>query len=152
MFAALRYGNVYGPRQNPCSEAGVVAIFSSKLLKKEQPVIFGDGKQTRDFVYVDDVVNATIIMMENAIEGIFNVGTGKETSVNEIFDCIKKTAALDGSNKIYKEAKKGEVKRSCLSPAKIYGLTGWHPKVGIEEGIKRTLSWFSKRLFPTQTR
>jgi len=140
-FAVLRYGNVYGPRQNAYAEAGVIAIFSTNVLEKKTPVIFGDGEQTRDFIYIDDVLNANVMMMENDVTGIFNVGTGKETSVNRIFDYVKKASGLNIS-KTHAEPRKGEIKRSCISPEKIGRLTGWRAKVGIEAGIRRTYDWF----------
>lgn len=140
-FAVLRYGNVYGPRQNAYAEAGVIAIFSTNILEKKTPVIFGDGEQTRDFIYIDDVINANIMMMENNTTGIFNVGTGKETSVNQIFDYIKRVSGLN-INKTHSAPRKGEIKRSCILPDKIIRATGWHPSVGIEEGIRTTFNWF----------
>lgn len=143
-FAVLRYGNVYGPRQNAYAEAGVIAIFSTNVLEKKTPVIFGDGEQTRDFINIEDVLNANLMMMENDVKGIFNVGTGKETSVNRIFDYVRKASGLS-INKTHADPRKGEIKRSCISPEKITRLTGWRPAVGIEEGIKRTFTWFKSR-------
>jgi len=140
-FAVLRYGNVYGPRQNAYAEAGVIAIFSTKVLEKKTPVIFGDGEQTRDFVYIDDVVGANVAVMEKNAQGIFNVGTGKETSVNRIFDCVKKSSGVPLEKK-FADARKGEIKRSCISPEKIIRLTGWRPTVDIDEGIQKTFAWF----------
>jgi UDP-glucose 4-epimerase len=140
-FTALRYGNVYGPRQNAQAEAGVIAIFSTNILEKRTPVIFGDGEQTRDFVYIDDVVNANVTVMGNDGNGIFNVGTGKETSVNQVLDYLRKTSGFNLS-KTYAEPRKGEIKRSCLSPAKIIRLTDWRPAVEIEVGIRKTFAWF----------
>lgn len=141
-FVALRYGNVYGPRQNPFAEAGVIAIFSMKMLRKEKCIIFGDGKQTRDFIYIDDVIRANISFMKKELTGIFNVGTEIETSVNEIFDLIKKN--IDGkAEKIYKKEKEGEVKRSCLSIKKIKKYLGWKPEISLEEGIKKTIQSFN---------
>ncbi|HNS32899.1 MAG TPA: NAD-dependent epimerase/dehydratase family protein [bacterium] len=139
-FAALRFGNVYGPRQNAHSEAGVVAIFTQKMLNRERPVIYGDGKQTRDFVYVEDVVEASIKAMGRGIEGVFNVGTGIETDINSVFDSIKK-ATCSNTDKIYAEAKKGEVKRSCLSCEKLKKTAGWKPARSFEEGIGKTVLW-----------
>ncbi len=140
-FVVLRYGNVYGPRQNAQAEAGVISIFSNNILDKKTPVIFGDGEQTRDFVYIDDIVNANITVMDNDVNGIFNVGTGKETSVNQVFDYLKKASGLN-LNKRHAEPRKGEIKRSCISPAKLIRLTGWHPSVEIKEGISKTFTWF----------
>ncbi len=140
-YAVLRYGNVYGPRQNAYAEAGVIAIFSTNVLENKTPTVFGDGEQTRDFIYIEDVLNANTVMLENDIQGVFNVGTGVETSVNRIFENIKAASGKD-IQKIHAGPRKGEIKRSCISPAKIKELTGWSPLVSIEEGIKKTFSWF----------
>jgi len=140
-FAALRYGNVYGPRQNALSEAGVISIFTLKMLENETPVIFGDGTQTRDFIHVDDVVESNIISMEKNLEGVFNVGTGIETDINTIFSLIKKATGSD-AEKTHAGEQRGEVKRSCLSYEKIEEAAGWHPSSTVEEGIKKTVSWF----------
>lgn len=144
-FAALRFGNVYGPRQNAYAEAGVIAIFSTNILEKKTPVIFGDGEQTRDFIYIDDVLDANITMMENDITGIFNVGTGKETSVNRIFSCVKEVSGQNVS-KTHAGPRKGEIKRSCISSEKISRMTGWRPAVEIEAGIRKTFDWFKSSL------
>jgi len=143
-FVSLRYGNVYGPRQNPFTEAGVIAIFSTKMLKGEQPVIFGDGKQTRDYVYIEDVVRANIMAMEEDITGVFNVGTGKETSVNQLFEYIKKFTNFE----IEKEyaAEKEEVKRSCLTIEKIQKILKWKPEISLEEGLQKTVDWFKTQI------
>jgi len=142
-FVALRYGNVYGPRQNAYAEAGVIAIFSTSILEGKTPMIFGDGEQTRDFVYIEDVIKANITMLESPVTGIFNVGTGKETSVNQIFEYIRKVSGKD-VKKVHTDPRKGEIKRSCLCPDKIAQATGWKAKVPIEEGIKKTFTWFKE--------
>ncbi|MCS7180915.1 MAG: SDR family NAD(P)-dependent oxidoreductase [bacterium] len=144
-YVALRYGNVYGPRQNYLSEAGVIAIFISRILEGKECIIFGDGKQTRDFIFIEDVVRANILFMKNEINGVFNVATGVETDVNRIFDIIKEKIGRD-CKKIYGEEKKGELKRSCISIEKIIKETGWEPKFTIEEGIEKTIEWFSKNI------
>jgi len=123
-YIALRLANVYGPRQNPEGEAGVVAIFCHKILKGEQPIINGDGSQTRDYVFVDDVVNASILALERDKIGVFNVGTAKETSVNEIFQALKKAAGKE-IEEIHGPAQKGEVKRSCLDYSKAKKELTW---------------------------
>ncbi|MBN1445662.1 MAG: NAD-dependent epimerase/dehydratase family protein [Candidatus Omnitrophica bacterium] len=140
-YAALRYGNVYGPRQNAYAEAGVIAIFSTNVLENKTPTVFGDGEQTRDFIYIEDVLNANTEMLENDIQGVFNVGTGVETSVNRIFEHIKAASGTD-IQKIHAGPRKGEIKRSCISPKKITGATGWRPAVEIGTGIKKTFEWF----------
>jgi UDP-glucose 4-epimerase len=143
-FVALRYGNVYGPGQNPASEAGVVAIFSSKILKGEQPVIFGDGTQTRDYVFIDDVTRANYIALKDDIKGIFNVGSGKETNVNQIFEYVRECAGVD-IERIYGDERKGEIKRSSLASEKIKRVFNWNPEIDIQEGIKRTFEFFKNK-------
>ncbi len=144
-YAVLRYGNVYGPRQNAYAEAGVIAIFSTNVLENKTPTVFGDGEQTRDFIYIDDVLNANATMLENDIQGVFNVGTGKETSVNTIFEHIKAASGKD-IKKIHAGPRKGEIKRSCISPEKITRMTGWKPEVDIASGIKKTFDWFRSQV------
>ena len=141
-FVSLRYANVYGPRQNPYGEAGVVAIFMNRMFKNKQPVINGNGKQTRDYVYVDDVVEANLLALKNFKKtGIYNVGTGKEKSVNELFREINKHFR-NKFKEFHGPAKIGEQKTSCLSYAKIKKDLGWKPKVNLKEGIKNTFEWF----------
>ena len=144
-YISLRYGNVYGPRQNPHGEAGVVAIFLNKMLKKEQPVINGDGEQTRDYVYVKDVAEANILALKYIDKvGIYNVGTSIEISVNTLFEEINKNF-----NKSFKQvhgpAKQGEQKTSCLDIGKIEKDLGFKPKINFEEGIKMTYEWFKEK-------
>jgi len=143
-YVVLRYSNVYGPRQNPFGEAGVVAIFTHKLIKGGQPVINGDGLQTRDYVYVGDVVRANLSALKEGISGEFNISTGVEASVNELFS---KLAGVSGKNvnAAHGPAKKGEQMRSCLSYKKAQDILGWNPAVGLEEGLKNTFDWFSKK-------
>lgn len=140
-FAALRLANVYGPRQNPHGEAGVVAIFSLKLLKGEVPLINGTGDQTRDFVYVGDVANAVLDVCERKTEGIFNIGTGVETSVNALYRLI---AAPVGTTVVPKhvEAKPGEQMRSCITSRHAGAIFGWKAATELEEGIRETVAWF----------
>ncbi|MCK9409489.1 MAG: GDP-mannose 4,6-dehydratase [Bacteroidetes bacterium] len=140
----LRYANIYGPRQNPHGEAGVVAIFSQKMLKGEQPIINGDGKQTRDYVFVGDVVQANLLGLNYQGSNIFNIGTGIETNVNQLFHHIKK---LTGSNceERHVPAKVGEQMRSVISSTKITEMLGWKPTVSLEEGLKRTVEFFRNK-------
>lgn len=143
-WVALRYSNVYGPRQNCMGEAGVVAIFINKMLCGKQPVINGDGTQTRDYVYVGDVVEANRLAIVKGMSGIYNIGTGVETDVRTIFGALKEfTAAKSGEN--YGPAKKGEQQRSCISPGKIEAELGWRPRTELHEGIKNTVEWFKDR-------
>jgi UDP-glucose 4-epimerase len=141
-YVSLRYGNVYGPRQNPYGEAGVVAIFLNKMLKNEQPIINGDGKQTRDYTYIDDVAKANILALENIDKiGIYNVGTSVEISVNDLFAEINKN--FGGKFKeIHGPAKLGEQKTSCLNYEKIKKDMGFEPEINFSEGIKKTYEWF----------
>jgi UDP-glucose 4-epimerase len=145
-YTALRYSNVYGPRQDAEGEAGVVAIFTELMLKGKIPIIFGDGNQTRDFVYVSDVANANILSMENPSSDnqSFNVGVCKETSVNQIFDLLKKSIHYQGKT-IHAKPKKGEVKRMSLAYDKIKRFMGWEPSVTFEEGLKKTVEWSRKK-------
>jgi UDP-glucose 4-epimerase len=137
----LRYANVYGPRQNPEGEAGVVAIFVNKMLKGEQPVINGDGTQTRDYVYVGDVVNANVLALGMEGSGVFNVGTGIESDVNTLFrHLIRFTGSKCTEH--HGEAKLGEQLRSVLSCDKIRESLGWKPAVHLEEGLRRTVEYF----------
>lgn len=140
-YVALRYANVYGPRQNSQGEAGVVAIFCDKMLKGEQPVINGDGKQTRDYVYVGDVVRANLLALEKNVCGSYNVGTGVETDVNTIFNELRKAASVEKEEK-HGEAKAGEQQRSCLDCGLIKREMGWEPGVGLKEGLEETVREF----------
>ncbi|MCX6383234.1 MAG: NAD-dependent epimerase/dehydratase family protein [Actinobacteria bacterium] len=145
-YICLRYANVYGPRQDPHGEAGVVAIFSKKLLNNEQPVINGDGKQTRDYVYVKDVAAANLSAIRNDFVGEINIGTGVETDVNDIFDILKKAAGKKDLKEVHGPAKTGEQERSVLSYKKAQTILGWEPKVKIKEGLTRTFEWFANML------
>jgi len=140
-YTALRLANIYGPRQDSKGEAGVIAIFCDKMLKNEKVVINGDGEQTRDFVYVDDVVNVALLSMEQKKSDIYNIGTGKETNINEIFRKIKK---LTGSNceEVYAMGKSSEQKRSCLDYSKAKQELGWQPEYDLERGLQETINWF----------
>jgi len=140
-YVALRYANVYGPRQNPHGEAGVVAIFINKMLSGEQAFINGDGLQTRDYVFVEDVVQANLVALDSKKSGSFNVGTGIETNVNEIFDVINQTLG-NTFQRTHAEAKTGEQKRSVLDYKKIQAELGWKPQVDFSEGIQKTVEWF----------
>jgi UDP-glucose 4-epimerase len=138
---SLRYANVYGPRQDPEGEAGVVSIFIQKLLNGEQPVINGNGRQTRDFVFVDDVVEANLAAMGQESHGVYNVGTGIETSVNELFRILVALTA-SACKEVHGPAQKGEQVRSVIDAAKIKQELGWEQKVDLTEGLKRTVDYF----------
>jgi UDP-glucose 4-epimerase len=132
---------VYGPRQDPHGEAGVVAIFAQRLLAGSGTVVNGDGLQTRDYVYVDDVVSANLAAATAPSTGPFNVGTGVETTVNVIHDLI---AAACGSDQqpVHGEAKPGEQRRSCLDTTRARSQLGWAPRVDLATGIARTVDYF----------
>ena len=140
-YTILRYANVYGPRQNPFGEAGVVAIFTNKLLKNENPVINGEGKQTRDYVFVEDVVRANVITLEDKSSEIYNVGTGFETNVNELFNKLNKIAGNKAEEK-HGPAAKGEQLRSVISSAKLYNRFNWKPSIKMDEGLIKTFNSF----------
>ena len=143
-YVALRYANVYGPRQNPHGEAGVVAIFTQRMLKGDQPIINGDGKQTRDYVFVGDVVQANLAALGYDASGVFNVGTGTETNVNELFHTIRDLTGADIPEE-HGEAKPGEQQRSVLSYARSKQALGWSPQVDVGEGLARTVDWFKEQ-------
>jgi UDP-glucose 4-epimerase len=145
---SLRFGNVYGPRQDPLGEAGVVAIFCGKLRDRGRPTIFGDGLQTRDYIYVEEVVNAALIASANEATGPFNVGTGKESSVLDLVDVLQKLGrelniigANDSFEPEFAPARAGEVQRSALDTRKSREVLGFEARVALEEGMRRTLEW-----------
>jgi len=140
-YVALRYANIYGPRQNPHGEAGVVAIFTQKMLTGEIPVINGDGFITRDYVYIEDVVKTNVLALGKSVSGIFNVGTAIENDVNYIFRTLKELTGADCPEN-HGEAKAGEQLRSCLSYNKFFLTHGWQPKYTFYEGLKQTVEWF----------
>lgn len=140
-YVVFRYANVYGPRQNPHGECGVIAIFTDKILKGTEPLINGDGLQTRDYVFVEDVVNANVLALGDTKPKIYNVGTTKETDVNYIFQRINKFAGTKFEEK-HGPAKKGEQRRSVLSYEKLSSELGWKPKMDIETGLKITTEYF----------
>ena len=138
---SLRYANVYGPRQDPEGEAGVVAIFIQKMLNNEQAVINGNGRQTRDFVFVDDVVEANLAMMGQETQGAYNVGTGVETSINDLFRILVQHT---GSNckEVHGPSKKGEQARSVIDSTKLRQEVSWEPRADLSEGLKKTVEYF----------
>ncbi len=144
-YALMRYSNVYGPRQNPHGEAGVVAIFCKNLLAGNEVVINGEGKQTRDYVYVGDVVSANLSALNYEKNDYFNVSTGMETDVNTIF---RKIWELTGSKSEEKHgsAKPGEQMRSVLSNEKVKRLLLWEPRVLLDEGLEKTVEFFRGRV------
>lgn len=143
--AILRYSNVYGPRQNSQGEAGVIAIFIGKMLTGEQPYIFGDGFNTRDYVFVSDVVKANVMALNNNFKGIFNISTACEVTVNEVFDKIKEITKAS-TERVHLEGKQGEQRRSCCYFDKIKAEHGWMPDIDLETGLKLTVEYFKKNV------
>jgi UDP-glucose 4-epimerase len=142
-FVAMRYANVYGPRQDPHGEAGVVAIFVRKLLADEAPVINGEGTQTRDYVYVGDVVRANLLAAaaESTALGAYNVATGRETDVNELCEMLRQ-ACDSGREAQHGPAKPGEQRRSCLDASRAERLLGWTSRMSLEHGLQQTVEFF----------
>jgi UDP-glucose 4-epimerase len=143
-YAALRYGNVYGPRQDPHGEAGVVAIFSGKMIEGTPCTIFGDGKQTRDYVFVADVVRANVAAASASVTGPFNIGTGIETSVNDLYHTLGTVADVTRAPE-YAPAKPGEQSRSVISPARAGELLNWRPQIDLAHGLDQTFTYFKER-------
>jgi UDP-glucose 4-epimerase len=143
-FVALRYANVYGPRQDPHGEAGVVAIFSGRMLRGEPVTINGDGKQTRDYVFVGDVARANLLALERDVRGPFNIGTGIETDVNELA-AILLDATGARSRVEHGPAKSGEQRRSVIAHDRAAKELGWRPEVALKDGLHRTVEWFRKK-------
>ena len=141
-FTALALANVYGPRQDPFGEAGVVSIFAGKLLAGEQCTIFGEGEQTRDFVYVDDVVDAFSRAATKGSGLLMNIGTGRETSVNELYRTMASNAGVVAEPP-YAPARPGELARSSLDPGRAAIHLGWKPWTGLEDGTSAVLRWFA---------
>jgi len=144
-FVCLRHSNVYGERQSSKGEGGVVAIFIDRILKGEKPVIFGDGRQTRDFLYVDDAVDAAVLAIKASSDAIYNVGTNKEINIKELLGLI----SLKMNQKVkpnFLPWRQGEIIRSRVNYSKIKKDLGWQPKYSLEKGIKETIDWFKNKL------
>jgi UDP-glucose 4-epimerase len=137
---SLRLGNVYGPRQDPRGEAGVIAIFCGRLRDGGQPTVFGDGRQTRDYIYVDDVVAALLAAADGDAPGPFNVGTGRETSVLELVEALGRLGGRDDFEPQLAPAREGEVQRSTLDSSRAKRELGWEARVDLEDGLQRTLA------------
>jgi UDP-glucose 4-epimerase len=138
---SLRYGNVYGPRQDPLGEAGVIAIFCGKLLEGGRPTVYGNGEQTRDYDYVGDVVAANLAAADTDTAGPYNVGTGVETSVLELVDALREVGgAGDEFQPQFEPERPGEVQRIAIDPSRARDELGWEPRVQLREGLERTLA------------
>lgn len=146
---ALRYGNVYGPRQDGTGEAGLVAISCHRLLDGHAPRVFGDGGQTRDFTYVMDVARANVLALESRRSGEVNVGTGRETSVNEIVSIVARAAGIDVEAE-REPGREGEVRRVCLDTSRARVWLDWTADVAVASGLERTWSWFQRAGRPQQ--
>lgn len=144
-YTILRYANVYGPRQDPFGEAGVCAIFAENMLNKKggtshKSILYGFGKMTRDYVYVDDVTGANILSLKKGNNQTLNIGTGIETTVNKLFSTMKEITGYSLSP-IYKPKRKGEVDRNYLNPEKAKKVLGWAPKIELKQGLKKIIEW-----------
>ncbi|HEY4712534.1 MAG TPA: NAD-dependent epimerase/dehydratase family protein [Dehalococcoidia bacterium] len=140
-YVVLRYSNVYGPRQNPKGEAGVVAIFTGQMLQGERPTIFGKGDKTRDYVHVADVVMANLLAMEKSGTGIYNIGTGVETSDQEMFELLAELTGYQGSPR-YTPGREGEIYRISLDCCKAQKELGWQPRFLLREGLRDTVNYY----------
>lgn len=141
-YVILRYSNVYGPRQISKSEAGVISIFIDCILNNEKCTVFGDGNQTRDYVFVGDVIAANIAALDCKSDTL-NIGTGIETNVNSLIDILSKITAKDIPHE-HEEARHGDVLRNVLNNAKARSVINWHPEISLEQGIRKTFEYFKE--------
>ncbi len=146
-WTVLRYGNVYGPGQAAGGASGVVAAFARAMLDGVRPVIHGDGRQTRDYVYIDDIVEAHLRVLDAGADGVFNLGTGKARTVREVFEAVARAAGYCGAP-VHAPARPGEQRRSCLDVRRAGRDLGWTPRVSFADGIDRTLAWFDAARVP----
>ena len=143
-YTTLALANVYGPRQDPHGESGVVAIFSNKLLAGDRPTIFGDGEQTRDYVFVDDVCDAFVRAADKGGGLVVNIGTGVETSVQQLYDTMARDIGFTEPAR-YAPPRSGELRRSVLDAGRAAIHLGWEPWTPLEQGLRRTIEWFRTR-------
>jgi len=139
-YTILRYANVYGPRQNPKGEAGVNAIFANMMLRGQNPTIFGKGDKTRDYVFVGDVVEANVRALEAGDGEIVNIGTGVQTTDQEVYDAVAAAVGYE-EPPIYGDERAGDVRHSCVDPSKARDVLGWEPTVEFREGVRRTVEY-----------
>lgn len=142
--SVLRFSNVFGPRQSHSTEGGVVSIFIDKVLRKEKPAIFGDGKQTRDFLYIDDAVEAAIKVLDSSSPLAYNAGVNREVSITDLLRTIARLINQEEIYPIFLPERKGEIIKSRVDYAKIKRELGWQPKYNLEEGLQKTIEWFAK--------
>jgi UDP-glucose 4-epimerase len=142
-YTIFRYANAYGPRQDPKGEGGVVSIFLDKLLAEEDPVIFGDGKQSRDFIHVYDLVKANYLALDKADNQLLNISTAVQNSINQLVEDLNELSAyqLEAS---YKEAKPGDIRHSALDNTKAKKILGWGPQFDLKSGLKQTYDYYTK--------
>lgn len=140
----LRYGNVYGPRQDPYGEAGVASLFIAAALEGRRPVIFGDGENLRDFTYVGDVTEANVLALDRGAGQVLNVATGVGTSVNDLW---RQIAAITGASvlPVFADPREGDVRHSCLDPSRVADALGWRPATALRDGLARTVEAFRSR-------
>ncbi len=136
---SVRLGNVYGPRQDPLGEAGVIAIFCGKLLDGGDAVVFGDGRQTRDYIYVGDVISALLAAAASDASGSFNIGTGEESSVIDLIEMLREAGGAPGFDPAFAEARPGEVQSISIDASRAGSELGWQAEVGLADGLRRTL-------------
>lgn len=145
VHTVFRLGNIYGPRQDPKGEAGVVAIFSGQLLAGETPTIFGDGSKTRDYVYVEDVVRANRLALDGRGDGgIFNLGWGREVTDFELFDAVRRAVGVAATPR-YAPKRPGEAERIALEASKARSELGWTPQVSLADGVERSVAYYRER-------
>ena len=144
-YTVLRYANVYGPRQDASGEGGVVAVFIDKLMKGEAPCVFGDGEQTRDFVYVEDVVRANLLALYRGSGQVLNIGTGVPSTINELVSLIKKMGPFSVESRFAAE-RAGDIRESYLDPGKAKEVLGWTAQTSLAEGIEKTLRYYIKQM------
>lgn len=140
-YTVLRYSNVYGPRQNPTGEAGVNAIFIGSMLRGRTPTIFGDGEQVRDYVYIEDIVEANVLALEEGDGGIFNIGSGVGTTVNQVYSLIADILSFPHPPK-YAPPRTGELQKIYLDVSRAGRELGWTPRVEFRDGLAKTVEWF----------
>jgi len=143
-YTILRYANVYGPRQNPHGEAGVVALFARKMLSGERPTIYGSGDKTRAYVFVEEVARANLLALESESQGVFNIGTSVRTSDQAVFDLLREELKYDGRAR-YEPVRLGEIAHMSLDHARAREKLGWEPIVGFAEGIRKSAAFYAER-------
>jgi UDP-glucose 4-epimerase len=146
----FRLSNIYGRRQTPVSETGIVSIFIEKLLSGEKPFIFGDGSQTRDFLHIDDVMSAFFLAIKYEHEGIFNLGSGTEEAIIDVFYTVSRLLGDKEKNFIFRDYVQGELRRNTLDSTKFQDASGWCPMVSFDEGVQDTINWWLQQLGRTQ--